>query len=134
VARWSARVCASRRGDSYLIRLLVKNGGDDSGHIGPFGGLGLELARTGSGERVKAGPPIIFRRTPLPFDPAPVLKTIDGGVERTLQDFEPLVRDLLDAQQDAVAMQRTERDRFEDEHLECALREFNWFRQRLSPI
>jgi len=31
-------------------------------------------------------------------------------------------------------MQRTERDRLEDEHLECALREFNRFRQRLSPI
>jgi hypothetical protein len=31
-------------------------------------------------------------------------------------------------------MQRTERDRLEDEHLECALREFNRFRQRLSPL
>src|SRR5580692_7055030 len=40
----------------------------------------------------------------------------------------------LDAQQDAVAMQRTERDRLEDEHLECTLWEFNRFRQRLSPI
>ena len=52
----------------------------------------------------------------------------------TLQDFEALAGDLLDAQQDAVAMQRTERGRLEDEHLECALREFNRFRQRLSPI
>jgi hypothetical protein len=31
-------------------------------------------------------------------------------------------------------MQRTERDRLEDKHLERALREFNRFRQRLSPI
>jgi hypothetical protein len=31
-------------------------------------------------------------------------------------------------------MQRTERDRLENEHLERALREFNRFRQRLSPI
>jgi hypothetical protein len=56
-----------------------------------------------------------------------VLKTIDGGVEGTLQDFEALAGDLLDAQKNSVAMQRTERDCLEDEHLECALREFNWF-------
>jgi hypothetical protein len=31
-------------------------------------------------------------------------------------------------------MQGTERDRLEGEHLECALQEFNGFRQRLSPI
>src|SRR4029077_15884164 len=97
-------------------------------------GLGLELTRTGSGERVKAGAAIVLRLTPRAFDPAAALKTIDGGVEGTLQEFEALAGDLLDAQQDAVAMQRTERDRLEDEHLECALREFNWFRQKLSPI
>src|SRR5271165_5064228 len=119
---------------SYLVRPLVENAGDDSGHVDPFGGLGLELTRTGSGERVKAGAAIVLRLTPLAFDPVPALKTIDGGVEGPLQDFEALAGDLLDAQQDAVAMQRTERDRLEDEHLECALREFNRFRQRLSPI
>jgi hypothetical protein len=33
-------------------------------------------------------------------------------------------------------MQRTKRDRLEDQHLECALREFNWLGHwsRLSPI
>src|SRR3981189_697474 len=122
------------RGGASLTRRLVENAGDDSGHVGPFGGLGLELTRTGSGERVKAGAAIVLRNTPLAFDPAPALKTIDGNVEGTLQDFEALAGDLLDAQQDAVAMQRTDRDRLEDEHLECALWEFNRFRQRLSPI
>src|SRR5207237_7999490 len=121
-------------GDSYLIRLRGENPGDDGGHVGPFGGFGLELTRTGGGERVKAGAAIVLRLTPLAFNPAPALKTIDGGVEGTLQDFEALAGDLLDAQQDAVTMQRTERDRLKDEHLECALREFNRFRQRLSPI
>jgi hypothetical protein len=123
-----------RRGNSYLVRLLVKNAGDDSGHVRPFGGLGLELTLTGSGERVKARTAIVLRLTPLAFDPALALKTIDGGVEGTLQDFEALTGDLLDAQQDSVAMQRAKRDRLEDEHLECALREFNRFRQKLSPI
>ncbi len=113
---------------------MVENAGDDSGHVGQFGGLGLELTRTGSSERVKAGAAIVLRLTPSAFDPAPALKPIDGGVEGTLQDFEALAGYLLDAQQDAVAMQRTERDRLEDKHLECALRECNRFRQRLPPI
>ena len=47
-----------------------------------------------------------------------------------LQDFKALAGDLLDAEQDAVAMQRTERDGLEDEHLEGALREFDRFRQK----
>lgn len=53
--------------------LLVENAGDDSGHVGPFGGLGLELTRTGSGERVEAGAAIVLRLSPLAFDPAPAL-------------------------------------------------------------
>ena len=128
----SLRIAARRLISS--LRLLVENAGDDSGHVGPFGGFGLELARTGSGERVKAGAAIVLRLTPFAFDPAPALKTIDGGVEGTLQNFEALAGDLLDAQQDAVAMQRTERDRLEDEHLKCALREFNRFRQALPYL
>jgi hypothetical protein len=59
----------------------------------------------------------------------------DGGahrvqvVEGTLQDFEALAGDLLDTQKDSVAVQ----DCFEDEHLECALREFDGFPES-SPL
>src|SRR6185437_5472265 len=89
------------------IRLLAENAGDHRNHISPFRGLRLELARTGPGERVKAGAAVVLR-------------------------FTPLAGDLLDAQQDAIAMQRPKRDRLENEHLECALREFNWFRHWLK--
>jgi len=47
VARWSARACELRRGGSICRPPSCENAGDDSGHVGPFGGLGLELARTG---------------------------------------------------------------------------------------
>jgi hypothetical protein len=89
------------------------------------------LAYTRSRERVKAGAAIVLRVAPFTFDQAPALKTINSGVEGTLQNFEALAGDLLDAQQDAVAMQRTERDRLEDEQFECALWKFNRFRKRL---
>ena len=59
-------------------------------------------------------------------------EAVDCSVEGALQDFEALAGDLLDAQQNAVAMQRTERDCLEDEHLERALREFDRSRQRFS--
>src|SRR6185312_15961057 len=97
-------------GNSYLVYLLGENAGDDRSHVSPFGSLGLELARPRGGERVKAGAAIVLRFTPLAFDPASALKTIDGGIERTLKNFKALPGNLLDAQQDAIAMQGTERD------------------------
>jgi hypothetical protein len=86
------------------VRPLVENTGHNSGHVGPSGGLGFELTRTGGGERVEAGAAIVLRLTPLTFNPATALKTIDRGVEGTLQDFEALAGYLLDAQQDALPM------------------------------
>src|ERR1700733_15513754 len=117
-SRWSARDCGGRGERSYLICLFVENAGHDSGHVGPLCRFGLELAHASTGERIEAGAAIVFRLAPLAFDPAAMLQTIDGGVEGALQDFQALVGDLLGAQQDAIAVQWTERDRLEDKHLE----------------
>ena len=81
---------------------------DDSGHVGPLCRFGLELAHAGAGGPIEAGAAIVFRLAPLAFDPTAVLHAIDGAVEGALQDFQALVRDLLDAQQDAIAVQWTE--------------------------
>jgi hypothetical protein len=59
---------------------------------------------------VEAGSTIVLRRTPLAYEPAPPLQTINCDVEGALQDLEALAGDLPDAQQDAVAMQRPERN------------------------
>jgi hypothetical protein len=71
--------------------------------------------------------------TPTTAPVQEITRASTSGIEGTLQDFETLAGDLLDAQEDAVAMERTERDRLEDEHLEGPRREFNRFRQKLSP-
>jgi len=103
-------------------------------HVGPLGGLGPELAGAGGGERVKAGATIVLRLAPRAFDPTPALQAINRGVVRPLENFEAVAGDLLDPQQNTVAMQGTERVRLENEQLKCALREFNRLRKELSPF
>ena len=48
---------------------------------------------------------------------------MERGIKRALQDFEAVLRDLLDAEEDAVAMQGSKGDSLEDEHVERALEE-----------
>ena len=52
-----------------------------------------------------------------------MLEAVQRGIEGSLLDLQLVARDLLDAQQDAVAVLRTERNRFEDEQVERALEE-----------
>jgi hypothetical protein len=53
-----------------------------------------------------------------------MLQAIESGVQRALLNLEEIFGDLLDAQEDAVAMQRAKRDGFEDEHVQSALEKF----------
>ena len=46
-----------------------------------------------------------------------MFEPVERGIERALLNFEAVFRDLLDAQENAVTVQRPERDGFEDEHV-----------------
>jgi hypothetical protein len=59
-----------------------------------------------------------------------MLEPIQGGVERALVDLQPVSGDLLDAQQNAVAVKRAQRDGFEDEEIERPLQQFRRARHR----
>jgi hypothetical protein len=50
-----------------------------------------------------------------------VLETIERRIERALLDLQPVPRDLADAQQDAVPVQRSQRERLQNEEIESAL-------------
>jgi hypothetical protein len=52
-----------------------------------------------------------------------MLEAIQRGIERALLDQQALLRDLLDAEQDAVAVQRSQRNGLEDEKVERALQQ-----------
>src|SRR6202030_2454512 len=60
-------------------------------------------------------------------DPALVFKTIERGVERPLLNFQLLPGNLLDAQQDAITVERDERNGLENQHVEGALDEVELF-------
>jgi hypothetical protein len=47
----------------------------------------------------------------------------ERGIQRTLLDGELVARDLLNAEENAVAVERAEGDRLQDEHVEGPLHE-----------
>ncbi len=52
-----------------------------------------------------------------------MLEAIQRGIERALLNLQAVLRDLLNAEQDAVAVQRPQRDGLEDEEVEGALQQ-----------
>jgi hypothetical protein len=50
-----------------------------------------------------------------------MLEAEERRIKRALLDGELAARDLLDTEENAVAMERAEGDRLQDEHVECTL-------------
>ena len=93
------------------------------GHAVPLVGLGAELAAAGGGEAVELCLALVVGLAPLAGEEALVFEAEERGVERALLDGELVAGDLLDAEQDAIAVERAERDCLEDEHVEGSLHE-----------
>ena len=53
-----------------------------------------------------------------------MVKAIQGGIQRALLNLQTIFLNLLNAQQNAVAVQRPERDGLEDQHVQRALQKF----------
>ena len=77
----------------------------------------------GGGEAIELGLALVVGLAPLASEEALVLEAEERGIERTLLDGELVAGDLLDAEQDAVTVERAEGDCLQDEHVECALHE-----------
>jgi len=116
-------LCLSACQDLDLFRGGVEDARDESGHAIPLVGFGAELAATGGGEAVETGFAVVVGFAPLAGDEALVFEAVERGVERALLDGKLFAGDLLDAEQDAIAVERAKGDRFEDEHVEGALHE-----------
>jgi protein involved in polysaccharide export with SLBB domain len=54
-----------------------------------------------------------------------MLEAVQRRIQRTLLDLQRVAGQLLDTQQDSVAVQRSERDGLQDEEVERALQEFD---------
>src|SRR6266850_7012617 len=106
---------------SHFLRLGPQDCSDHLRHAIPLFSFSLESAFTRGREPVIFRPAFIFRLAPFTGDPPLVFETIQGGVQRALLNFQAIFRNLLNAQQDAVAVQRAQGNRLEDEHVERAL-------------
>src|SRR5262249_32120943 len=83
--------------------------------------LRLELLPAGARELVKLRFASGFVHVPARRDPALLLDAVERRVERTLLDVEHLVRELSNTLNDSVAVQLSQRERFEDQHIERSL-------------
>src|SRR4030095_8012308 len=118
------------RGSSSFLRRGGQNAADDVRHAVPVARFFLQLFAPGGREPVKARPALVLGLAPLARDEALVLEAIQRRIERALLDAEALLRDLLDAEQDAVAVERAERNGLEDQHVERPLQQFGWLAHR----
>jgi len=114
---------------SYFTRFEAQDVADEASHAVPLVAFGAELFSTSGGELVELGFAIVVGLAPLAGDPALVFEAVEGGVEGALLDFELAAGDLLDAEQDSVAVEGAEGDGFEDEHVEGSLEEVDLFGQ-----
>src|SRR5215212_5250912 len=107
--------------DSYVLRHRFEDEPHRLGKSPPVRRLFLEPSPSGGGEAVILCFALVLRLAPLGSNQGLLFEAIQRGIERALLDQQPLARNLLDAQQDAVSVQRPERDRLEDEEVERSL-------------
>ncbi len=111
--------CDSRA--SYFLRLAAEDTGDYVGHAVPLFGFREEFAFASRREPVILRLALVFRLAPFARDPTLVFEAIQRRVERALLNLQTIFGNLLDAQQNAIAVQRTERNGLENEHVQRAL-------------
>src|SRR5205085_4658937 len=92
---------------------------EDGGRVtGPARGGGTQLASPGGPDLVELCLPVVFRESPLRFDPAAGLHAVERRVERALLDLEIVVGRLADPPGDGVPVPRTPRQRLQDQQVQ----------------
>jgi hypothetical protein len=99
---------------------------DGVGEAEPGLGFLLELGAAGAGEGIVFGFAAAFGGDPIGFEEAFVLEAVEGGIEAALGNVHDGAADLAEALGDAVAVDGTERDDFQDEQVEGALGEIGF--------
>src|SRR5258708_5601406 len=111
------------RAPLYLFGGCGEDACDEGGHAVPVVRFGAEPGPAGGCEAIELGLAFVVGLTPLGGDETLVLETEERGIERSLLDGELVAGDLLDAEENAVAVEWAEGDGLQDEHVEGALHE-----------
>src|ERR1019366_7365988 len=86
------------------------------------------------GEFVVLGAPIVVGDAPVRGNPAAPLQTMQRGIKRSLLDTQHVTGNLLDTHGDPPAMLRLQRQGLQDEQVERALRQVDWYRRHCFPF
>jgi hypothetical protein len=77
-------------------------------------------------ERIELCHPSRLGCSPLGRDPGLLLQPVQSRVERSLLNLKSVSRDLLDTLGDSPAVFGLERNRFQDQKVECSLDKIGW--------
>src|SRR5690348_9066458 len=109
-----------------MIPLLLCGAKDQSDCVYqpfPILNLCLQLPPAFRGKRVELRLSAGFCGLPLRLQPAAILETVKRGVKRALLELKEVAGDLLNALRNCVAMNRSERHDFQDQHVKGSLEE-----------
>src|SRR5688500_5753357 len=101
---------------------FIEDEADRAGEPLPALLLDGELLSSGARQRVELCVAPRLRLMPFGGQPAALLEAMQCVVERSLVDTNSLARDDREMLRDGVAMGRSGRQRLQDQHVECPLR------------
>ena len=109
-----------RRRVSYFLGLGAKGSGNGSDEQIPFLRLLAQMLAASRSEFVELGAAIVVGNALVSLQKSPMHEPKQRGIERALFDDQDVPGNLLDAQKNAVAMERAERNCFQNEGIESA--------------
>src|ERR1044072_3357708 len=83
----------------------------------------LQLFSSGACELVELRFAAGFVYVPARRDPTFLLDAIEGGIQRSMFDIQHFVGELAEALDDPVTVQLAQRERLENQHVECSLQQ-----------
>src|SRR6516164_2383237 len=95
---------------SYFLRPRAQNPFNHFGHAVPFFSFRLQPALSRRCQVVILRFPLVVRLAPFAPDPALILQPVQRRIKRALLNLQPILRYLLDAQQNSVPVQWSERN------------------------
>src|SRR6185437_3874814 len=115
---------------SHFFWSRPQNPFDEIGHPIPVVRFRLEPPSARRCEPIILRFALVLRFAPFARKPALMFEPIERRIKRALLNFQPVFRNLLDAQQNPVAVQRAQRHSLENEHVQRPLKKFHLPGQR----